>query len=74
MNEQLVRIVADYALFLAFCDDSTLDPKLAVSMLEDLGAQLNRMSSTDREWFRRVMAEIAEAEELPQHAEFLRSL
>jgi hypothetical protein len=70
----LSRVVAGYALFLEFSDDETLDPKLAVSMLEGLEAELRQLAPDDRERFSLLLNEIAAGLDDPARAEFLRSL
>lgn len=74
IDHVLARIVADFAIFLEFSDEDTLDPKIAVNLLEDIATSLNDLSEPDRRRFASLIAEIADEAEAEAHADFLRRL
>ncbi|KTR90895.1 hypothetical protein [Pantoea dispersa] len=45
---RLVKIIADMAIFLEFSDEESLDPDIAVGMMESIAAELQLISLDDK--------------------------
>jgi len=45
---QLVKIIADFAIFLEFNDEDTLNPDAAVEMMESIAADLDLLSNDEK--------------------------
>lgn len=43
-DARLVKIIADMAIFLEFSDEESLDPDIAVGMMESIAAELQLLS------------------------------
>lgn len=47
-DARLVKIIADMAIFLEFSDEESLDPDIAVGMMESIAAELQLLSLDDK--------------------------
>jgi hypothetical protein len=74
MTSKLVEIIAHFALFLEFADESVLELEVAVKQQEDLAFRLQQLSPTERAEFVRTLAEIAGRIPEPEHRKYLDSL
>ncbi|MBK4770375.1 MAG: hypothetical protein FT726_12005 [Pantoea sp. Morm] len=45
---RLVKIIADMAIFLEFSDEESLNPDIAVGMMESIAAELQLLSLDDK--------------------------
>jgi hypothetical protein len=59
VNQVLVQVIAQVAVFMEFADDATLDPDAAVKQQEDLAFQLQQLPPADRSEFIRLLSEVA---------------
>ena len=60
MNQTLVQVIAQRAVFLEFADETTLHPDAAVKQLEALAFQLQQLTPTERQEFIRMLSEVAD--------------
>lgn len=47
-DARLVKVIADMAIFLEFSDEGSLDPDIAVGMMESIAAELQLLSLDDK--------------------------
>jgi hypothetical protein len=59
VNQVLVQVIAQVAVFMEFADDATLNPDAAVKQQEDLAFQLQQLAPADRSEFIRLLSEVA---------------
>lgn len=71
-DRYVAKAIVDVCLFLEFTDDRLLDPDAAVSAMEQLGANLQRVGDED---IRTLSAEIRSvAPDYPTREQFIRDL
>lgn len=56
----LIKIIANMAIFLEFTDEESLEPDIAVEMMESISAELQRLNSDDKKKVVDVFNEISE--------------
>ena len=74
MNKILVEIIARFAVFLEFADESEIQLETSVQQQEELAFRLQKLSQPEREEFILVLHEIAENNPFPDQREYLLNL
>ena len=74
MNEVLMGIVVDMMAFLELSGDEVVDPDAAVSCLENISGELQRLDGANRRVFLNHVKKQAAREQDQRRKEFLQSL
>ena len=74
VNQILVQVIAQVAVFLEFADDATLDPDAAVRQQEDMAFLLQQLPPADRSEFIRMLSEVAGQWPSKQERQYLLNL
>jgi len=69
----LTGVLVDVVWWLESCGDEEVDPDSAVKMMENVGGELLRLPSGQRERLLQVLTDLAEAEQTPERRDFLKS-
>ncbi|MGW6521530.1 hypothetical protein [Streptomyces sp. NPDC054962] len=67
----LTGMLVDVVWWLESCGDEEVDPDSAVKIMESVGGELLRLPSDRRERLLQVLADLAEAEQVPARRDFL---
>lgn len=72
-DARLVKIIADMAIFLEFSDEESLDPDIAVGMMESIAAELQLLSHDDKKKVASAFDEVSK-EYQEDHASYIKEL
>jgi hypothetical protein len=72
--EAFARAVADLAIFLEFSGDGTLDQDAAVAQLERLSANLQQLSSADRQDLAAAWSRLSHEKGYAERSDFIAEL
>ncbi|MGJ8522575.1 hypothetical protein R84981_001263 [Carnimonas sp. R-84981] len=70
---RLIRIITNIAIFLEFSDDNTIDPDIAVGLLEDIAGEFDQFPNDSKQEIVNIFHKIA-SEYKEEKSDFIRTL